>query len=208
MVKDFANLKKYASQNLEITGSSAGKIIFIGDSITEFWRTADLKFFDQNLFINRGISGQTTSQILLRFQNDVVNLMPSTVIILAGINDIAQNNGPISLEKSLNNIVEMVKIAQKNKINVILCSLLPANRFSWRTDILPAKIVVQLNEIIKDYASRNNIIYADFYKEMVDENHGLDKKFGTDGVHPNLNGYKTMEIIILKSIQSLLTNLS
>lgn len=204
-IESFANLKKYASQNIEISQSSEGKIIFIGDSITEFWKTADPIFFTENSFINRGISGETTSQILLRFQDDVINLKPSTVIILAGINDIAENNGPISLEETLNNIVAMVKIAEKNKIQVILCSVLPANRFSWRPDILPAKKVIQLNGMIKEYTSENNIIYADYYTEMVDENDGLQLKLGADGVHPNLIGYKIMEPIILKSIKNILS---
>lgn len=202
-IQSFANLKKYASQNIEISQSSEGKILFIGDSITEFWKTANPFFFTENSFINRGISGETTSQILLRFQDDVINLKPSTVIILAGINDIAENNGPISLEETMNNIVAMVKIAKKNKIQVILCSLLPANRFSWRPDIIPSKKVIQLNGMIKKYTSENDIIYADYYTEMVDENDGLQLKLGSDGVHPNLIGYKIMEPIILKSIKNI-----
>lgn len=198
-----ANLKKYAAQNLEISASSEGKIVFIGDSITEFWKSANPAFFEENSFINRGISGETSSQMLLRFQNDVLNLKPSIVIILAGINDIAENNGPISLEDILKNSISMIELSMKNNCRIILCSVLPANKFSWRPDIFPAQKILQLNEMIKSFAENNNIVFADFYTEMVDENYGLQLKFGADGVHPNLKGYKVMEPIILEAIRKI-----
>lgn len=195
-MKDFANLKKYASDNREITSSSRGNIVFIGDSITEFWKTINPNYFTKNSFINRGISGQTTSQMLLRFQQDVVNLDPSTVVILAGINDIAENNGTISISEILKNIISMVAIAQQNNIKIILCSVLPANKFSWRPELKPAEKVIELNSLIKNYCLQNNLAYVNFYNKMVDENKGLISKFGADGVHPNLLGYQTMESIL------------
>lgn len=203
MSDNFINLNKYAAHNQEIKQSSEGKVLFIGDSITEFWKSANPNFFEENSFINRGISGETSSQILLRFQDDVLNLKPSTVIILAGINDIAENNGPISLNAILQNIISMVELSNKHNIKTILCSVHPANKFSWRPTIFPAQKVIQLNEMIKSYAEKNNIIYVDYYSDMVDENFGLQMKFGADGVHPNLIGYKVMEPIILEAIDKL-----
>lgn len=195
-MKDFANLKKYALDNLEITFNSRGSIVFMGDSITEFWKTLNADYFTINSFINRGISGQTTSQMLLRFQQDVINLKPSTVVILAGINDIAENTGLILTVDIIKNITSMVDIAKKNNIKVILCSVLPANKFSWRSDLKPAEKVIELNSYIKLYCIENKISYVDFYNKMVDENKGLISKFGADGVHPNLLGYQTMESIL------------
>lgn len=201
-MKDFANLKKYSAENHKIEATSEGNIIFMGDSITEFWKQINESFFTDNSFINRGISGQTTSQIALRFQQDVINLKPSIVVILAGVNDIAENNGPISLNEILKNIILMVEIAKKNNIKVILCSVLPANKFSWQLKILPADKIVQLNQLIKEYALKNNIFYVDYYNAMVNENKGLKFELGEDGVHPNLSGYKIMEPIILESINN------
>ena len=204
MAKDFANLKKYSAENHRIEATSSGKIVFMGDSITEFWKQLDESFFTNNSFFNRGISGQTTSQILLRFQQDVINLKPSIVVILAGVNDIAENNGPISVDHIIKNIVLMVELTKKNNIKVLLCSVLPANVFSWQPTKLPADKIIQLNKLIKVYSSKNNIIYVDYYNAMVDENKGLKLELGEDGVHPNLAGYKLMEPIILKSIEQLL----
>lgn len=202
MTRDFANLKKYAAENEKLGFDSVGKIVFMGDSITEFWKTTDESFFTTNSFIDRGISGQTTSQMVVRFSQDVVNLKPSTVVILAGINDIAQNNGPISLEDIMKNIASMAETAKKFNIKVVLCSVLPANKFPWRPEILPAEKVIKLNKLIEDYAFKNKIVYVDYYSKMVDENQGLKSEFGDDGVHPNLAGYKVMEAIILKEITS------
>lgn len=168
-------------------------IIFIGDSITEFWQKESDFFANNSNFINKGISGQTTSQILPRFQNDVIDRKPSTVVILAGINDIAENSGPISLEGIRNNIIEMTKIAKANAIEVILCSVLPANHFNWNHKIKPAEKVIVLNKMIKRYANNNQIPYVDYYIVTVDESNGLKKKYGEDGVHPNLKGYQVME---------------
>ncbi|MBF6642087.1 SGNH/GDSL hydrolase family protein [Flavobacterium sp. J49] len=196
---DWANLKKYEMENKTVKPNGKS-IVFMGDSITEFWKTTSPSFFASNPFIDRGISGQTTSQMVLRFEQDVINLKPNTVVILAGINDIAENTGPMTLEAIFNNIKSMTKSAKANKIKVVLCSVLPANHFYWNTKIMPADKVIALNKMIKDYAQKNKITYVDYYSAMVDSKKGLLHKYGEDGVHPNLEGYKTMESILLKAL--------
>jgi lysophospholipase L1-like esterase len=198
MQNDWAYLEKYASENSQLRKqpNQGNRIVFIGDSITEFWKQYDLDFFSQNEYINRGISSQTTSQILERFQNDVIDLQPKCVIILAGTNDIAENNGPIFIEKIMENIVEMVEKSLKNNSKVVLCSILPANNFYWNPKIQPIEKIKQLNELIEAYCLTKKIIHIDYYSKMVDENFGLDKKYTNDGVHPNLNGYVKMKSIL------------
>lgn len=193
---DWANLAKYQKEN-QATTLSSKSVVFMGDSITEFWKPNDPTFFLENPFINRGISGQTTSQMLHRFPQDVISLKPSTVVILAGINDIAENSGPISLNQILENIKAMVAFANENHIKVILCSVLPANKFDWNPKIKPADKVIELNQMILNYAKQNKITYVDYYSKMVDDNKGLQFQYGEDGVHPNLVGYKMMEGILL-----------
>lgn len=198
MQNDWAYLEKYALDNEHLLKqhNDGNRIVFIGDSITEFWERYDSMFFSQNTYINRGISSQTTSQILERFQNDVIDLQPKSVIILAGINDIAENNGPISTEEIMNNIVSMVEKSLKNKIEVLLCSVLPANNFYWNPKIQPIEKILQLNQMIKACSLAKQIKYVDYYTQMVDEYLGLDKKYTDDGVHPNLEGYLKMKSIL------------
>lgn len=198
MQNDWAYLEKYAIENqlLLKLPNNGNRIVFIGDSITEFWQRYDSVFFTQNKYINRGISSQTTFQIQERFQNDVIDLEPKYVIILAGINDIAENNGPISIEEIMNNIVSMVEKALKNNIEVVLCSILPASDFYWNPKIKPIEKIKQLNVFIEAYCLIEKIKFVDYYTPMVDENFGLDKKFTDDGVHPNLNGYLKMKTIL------------
>ena len=199
MNNDWANLNKYASENQSLT-PNAKSVVFMGDSITEFWKVNDLNFFTENSFIDRGIAGQTTPQMLLRFKQDVINLKPETVVILAGINDIAENTGPITIDQIMENIISMVELAKANNIKVVLCSVLPANNFYWNPKLKPAGKVIELNLLLKKYAKANKISYVDYYNAMVDNEKGLLKKYGEDGVHPNLEGYKVMETLLLKSL--------
>lgn len=204
MKNDWANLKKYDLENKELqSNTSLNRIVFMGDSITEFWKVNDSSFFDKSK-INRGISGQTTSQMVLRFPQDVISLKPEGVIILAGINDIAENTGPISNEGILENIISMTELAKANNIKVVLCSVLPANRFNWNPKISPANRVIELNKMIQSYATKNKIIYVDYYTQMVDDENGLQKRFGEDGVHPNKDGYLVMKSIVIKAIEKIL----
>ncbi|MBY0486421.1 MAG: acylhydrolase [Flavobacteriaceae bacterium] len=196
MNHDWANLNKYALENKNLTPVSKS-VVFMGDSITEFWKVNDGTFFSENAFLDRGISGQTTPQMLLRFRQDVIDLKPSIVVVLAGINDIAENTGPISIEQIMGNIISMTELAKANKIKVVLCSVLPANKFYWNQKMQPADKVIALNEMIKAYATKNKISYVDYYSAMVDDTKGLQVKYGEDGVHPNLDGYKVMKKIIL-----------
>lgn len=200
--EDWPNLKKFAMENQKLTppGNGEKRVVFMGNSITQVWKDSDTTFFKNKLYINRGISGQVTEQMLLRFQPDVVDLKPAVVVILAGINDIAENNGPITIQQIHNNIVSMIKLAQTNNIRVVVCSVLPANNFPWRPAIKPANKVIELNTLLETHCKANNIVYADCYSKMVNKEKGMDKTLAYDGVHPTLAGYKIMEPIVKKAI--------
>ncbi|MGC4039954.1 MAG: SGNH/GDSL hydrolase family protein [Flavobacterium sp.] len=203
---DWPNLQKYAEENKTLMDKQPNtkRVVLMGDSITEFWKPTDAAFFSQTGYIDRGISGQTTPQMLLRFRQDVIDIKADAVVILAGINDIAENTGPIALEDVMGNIISMAELAKANKIKVVLCSVLPANKFWWNHEILPADKVIALNFMIKDYAKKNNITYIEYYSPMVDPEKGLDKKWADDGVHPNLNGYRLMEPLLVKAVEETL----
>ncbi|SFC06009.1 Lysophospholipase L1 [Flexibacter flexilis DSM 6793] len=204
---DWPNLNKYAQENAALKAPTAQeqRVVFMGNSITEFWKRDDPAFFEGRPYFDRGISGQTTSQMLLRFRPDVINLKPKVVVILAGINDIAENTGPISLENVFGNIVSMAELARANNIKVVLSSVLPALDFYWRPGLEPAPKVIKLNAMIKSYCTKNNIPYADYFSAMVDAENGLDKKYTNDAVHPTLAGYKVMEPIVEKAIKKALS---
>ena len=200
--QDFAGFTKYENQNQEIKAKkTTPNSVFLGDSITEGWFSTDPEFFTKNNFVGRGISGQVTSQMLIRFREDVINLKPKRVIILAGTNDIAENQGKISLDKVFGNIVSMAELAKANNIKVILCSALPAFDFPWRKDIQPADKVIALNKMIKDYAIKNKITYIDYHSVLKDDKNGLPKEIAEDGIHPNKLGYEKMEAILMKNLK-------
>ncbi len=203
---DWANLKKYAKDNERLAQPAAGenRVVFMGNSITESWSKIDSGFFINNGFIDRGISGQTSSQMLVRLRQDVINLKPSVVVILAGTNDIAENQGPIALKDVFGNIVSMAQLAEINNIKVILSSVLPAYDFPWRPGLQPAEKIVKLNSMIKNYCGENNIAYLDYYSKMVDERKGLDSKYTNEGVHPTLAGFKIMEPLVQEKINTVL----
>jgi lysophospholipase L1-like esterase len=205
--QDWPNLNKYRDANRKVPPAAAGekRVVYMGDSITEFWMDKDSAFFVSNSYINRGISGQTTGQMLLRFQQDVVRLKPDVVVILAGINDIAQNNGPEKLEDIFGNIVSMAELAKANHIKVVISSVLPAFALPWRPAIDPVPQVAALNELLKAYADKNKITYLDYFTAMADERKGLPVNFSKDGVHPSLAGYKVMEPLAVKAINTALS---
>ena len=204
-LQDWANLNKYQKNNKELKKIiEPNRVVFMGNSITEGWSFFNKNFFIENPFVNRGISGQTTPQMLIRFKSDVVNLSPKSVVILAGINDIAGNTGPISIENSAENIISMAEIALANNISVFICSTLPALDFPWSPGLNPASKVIKLNKILKDYCKKNNLKYVDYYSFMSDENGGLkvpEYTSADDLVHPNKAGYNVMEKIILKALK-------
>ena len=200
------NLNKYKEENsnLGLPKQGENRIVFMGNSITEDWKSLSPNFFLDNNYVNRGIGGETSTQMLLRFRSDVINLKPSAVVILAGINDIAENQGPISIPDIARNIFFMSQLASENNIKVILCSVLPAYDFPWRPGLNPKDKVISLNDLIQKHAQEKSFEYVDYFSSMVDERKGLIKEYGNDEVHPNLEGYRVMESIIQKSINKVL----
>jgi lysophospholipase L1-like esterase len=202
LAQDWPQLSYYQEANkLLKTSEKPIEAVFFGDSITEGWPQFNPSFFDLNNFVGRGIGGQTTPQLLLRFRQDVLGLRPKKVIFLAGINDIAENTGPISIEAIMGNIKGMTEMAKANEVEMVLCAVLPANSFPWRPSIIPTRKVIKLNQMIKAYAHENNLIYIDYYTHMVDDEQGLISTLGYDTVHPNKAGYALMEKVLLKSLQ-------
>ena len=195
---DWAQHDRYAADNDSITARP--KAVFMGNSITDNWAKFHPEFFKNNDFIGRGISGQVTSQMLCRFQSDVIALRPKIVVIMAGTNDIAQNNGYIAHEHILQNIQSMCELAKQNKIRPVLCSCLPAAAFKWRPEMKPAEDIKRLNQMIKAYAKANKIKYIDYYSALVDERGGLPEEYAADGVHPNNDCYQIMEQILLRNL--------
>ena len=195
--RDWANFNRYNQANETVQAKP--RAVFMGDSITDNWFRMDSDFFNDNNLVGRGISGQTTSHMLVRFRRDVIDHSPKYVVILAGINDIALNNGYIALENILGNINSMCEIARANKIKPVICSVLPADRIGWRPAVeKPAEEVLKLNEMLKAYAKSEKIQYVDYHSALKDENNGLPAKYASDGVHPNTDCYKIMEQIILQ----------
>lgn len=204
-VLDFGYLNKYKTENALIPAPALEekRIVFFGDSITQGWKTIHPDFFVGKPYINRGINGQTTSQMLLRFRQDVIDLKPKIVVILAGTNDIAGNTGPTTLEAILENLISMCELSNANNIKAVLCSILPATDYSWKRKIRPADKIAALNEMIQKYATANNIPYVDYYSAMVDEREGLKAIYSEDGLHPNIKGYLVMEPIVETIISNL-----
>jgi lysophospholipase L1-like esterase len=189
---DWPWLGKFKEADLALGAPAAGenRVVFMGDSITQGWHL-DVSFPGKP-YVNRGISGQTSPQMVLRFRQDVIDLMPKVVVILAGTNDIAENTGPITLEESEGNLMTMAELATANHIRVVLCSVLPAFDFSWSPGKTPALKIDALNAWIKAYAAEKGYVYVDYHTAMKDERDGLPKKLSDDGVHPNAIGYAIM----------------
>jgi lysophospholipase L1-like esterase len=207
VAQDWANLGKYESENKMVQPKKSGekRVVLMGDSITEFWLKIQPDFFSNKpYYIGRGISGQTTPQMLVRFRQDVIELQADVVVILAGVNDIAGNTGPTTNEKIVGNIISMIELARANGIKVILCSVLPAANFNWRPNDKAAETIIQLNQLIQSYAKQQHIPYVDYHTAMADAKNGLPKEFSEDGVHPNLKGYQTMSPLLEKAINEVL----
>ena len=200
--QDWANLERFREDNAKLAAPRTcdDRVVFMGNSITQGWIDMIPEFFAGRHYINRGIGGQTTPQMLIRFRQDVIHLRPKVVVILAGINDIAGNTGPSSLEMIEDNLHSMTELAQANGIEVVLCSVLPALDFPWRPGMDPAGKVVELNKRIEAYASKKGAVYCDYFTTMVDERNGLPAELSDDGVHPNEAGYAIMEPLVEKAI--------
>ena len=205
------SIDRYLSENEELGAPRIGeeRVVLMGNSITEMWPKIRPAFFEQWGYICRGVSGQTTPQMLIRFRTDVINLKPKVVVILAGINDIAQNTGYIPIKLIAENTMSMAELARQHKIEVIICSVLPAIDFPWRIGLKPADKVIALNALLKTYAVDNDFTYLDYHSFMKDEENGLkvpDYTSRDDLVHPNENGYKVMESLLVPAVEKLLTH--
>ena len=197
---DWANFGRYEKADAAVTARP--KAVLLGDSITDGWYAHDQEFFSANGFVGRGISGQVTAQMLVRFRRDVIDLKPKYVVILAGINDIARNDGYISIENTFGNLVSMCELARANKIKPVLCTLLPSYRFPWRPAIKDVREQVEsLNSMIREYARRNRIKLVDYAPLLADGEGNTRKDLSGDSVHPNLDGYKIMEEALLKVLK-------
>lgn len=204
--QDMWGFSRYSEANGKIEKPAPGekRVVFMGNSITDGWSDARPGFFKGKPYINRGIAGQTTPQMLVRFRADVINLKPAVVVILAGTNDIAENMGPSKLEWIENNILSMVQLAQANGIKVVLCSVLPAFDYPWKPGLKPAEKIVALNKLLKADAEKYGLVWVDYFSPMADERNGLKASLSGDGVHPNEAGYSVMEPLVSAAIQKAL----
>ena len=191
---DWANLRRFRDSNAALPTPKPGenRVVFMGNSITEGWVRYFPSQFAGKPYVNRGISGQTTPQMLVRFRQDVVSLRPKVVVILAGTNDIAGNTGPSTLEMIEDNLADMTEIANANDIRVVLCSVLPVYDYPWRPGLQPAPKIVALNAWMRRYADSTQNVYVDYHSAMRDDRNGMRAGLASDGVHPNEEGYKIM----------------
>lgn len=201
--QDWANLAKYKAVNEKLLTlpTDENRVVFMGNSITEGWTKS---FFENPSYINRGIGGQTTPQMLVRFRQDVIQLNPKVVLILAGTNDIAGNTGPMTLEEIRDNILSMVELAEANGICPIVCSVLPAYDYPWRPGLAPNIKIPKLNSMLKNIAEEKGVQYLDYFAAMADDRNGLPSELTTDEVHLTKEGYAIMEKLVEQTIKKVL----
>jgi lysophospholipase L1-like esterase len=204
---DYANFSRYRVANAQLAAPAPGerRVVFMGNSITEGWVRHFPTMFAGKPYIGRGIGGQTTPQMLVRFHADVVALKPAVVVILGGTNDIAGNTGPSTLEMIEDNLMAMTEVAQANGIRVVLSSVLPVFDYPWKRGLTPAPKIVALNTWMKSYAARVGAVYLDYHTAMRDDRDGLRAELGDDGVHPNEAGYRIMAGLVESAIADALS---
>lgn len=204
--QDWPNLGRFQADNAKLGKPAKGekRVVFIGNSITEQWIGTDPDFFSSHGYINRGIGGQTTPQMLVRFRQDVISLEPKVVVILGGTNDIAGNTGPSTLEMIEDNLASMAELASENHIRVILSSVMPVYDYPWKPGLEPAGKIVRLNSWIKSYCRKKHFIYLDYFSALADERNGMKSSLTVDGVHANKSGYKVMEPLVEAAIKKAL----
>jgi len=204
--QDWPDLNRYRDDNarLGLPAANETRVVFMGNSITEGWSNFLPEYFSAKSYINRGISGQTTPQMLVRFRADVIDLQPKAVVILAGTNDIAGNTGPATIKMIADNIISMAELARENNILVVISSVLPVYDYSWKPGLEPVPKISKLNEIIKNYAIKHGHTYLDYYAAMVDDRKGLHEEYTSDGVHPNKAGYEVMATLAEQAIANTL----
>lgn len=200
---EFAGLARYRDENAKLVPDS-GRVVFMGNSITEGWAPHFATLFAGRPYIGRGISGQTTAQMLLRFRQDVIELAPAAVVILAGTNDIAGNTGPATLDEIRDNIASMGDLARANGIRVVICSVLPVFDYPWKPGLEPAGKIMQLNAWLKQYADAHGAVYVDLHGAMQDERHGMKAEYTYDGVHASEAGYRVMSTLVERGITAAL----
>lgn len=198
--QDFGGFCKYEKANAALKPATQNRVVYLGDSITEGWKNG-IPGIDPTDTINRGYSGQTTSQMLVRFRADVINLKPKILHFMASTNDLAGNTGPTSLEKIKNNIRTMTELAQMHGIRVVIGSVLPAKVFSWRPGMKPAEDIRALNVWLKAYTEKSGHTYVDYYKVLVDSEGGLPSEYAQDGVHPTPASYEVMRTLAEAAIR-------
>jgi lysophospholipase L1-like esterase len=207
ILQDWPNLTRYHNDNAQLAPPADGenRVVFMGDSITDGWGRQYGQFFPGKPYVNRGISGQTTPQMLIRFRPDVIALKPKVVVFLAGTNDIAGNTGPMTLEAIEDNFVSMAELAQANSIKVVLSSVMPVcDYIKPQTERRPPEKIIALNVWIKDYAAKNGFVYLDYYSAMLDDKQMFRKELTYDGLHPNDAGYEVMGPLAEKAIAAAL----
>ena len=206
--EDWANLGRYRAENEGLSPAKNGekRVVFFGDSITDGWGRSVGEFFPGKPYVNRGISGQTTPQMLLRFQQDVVHLHPAAVVILAGTNDIAGNTGPTTNQMIEDNFTSMTDIAKQSGIKVVMASILPAYSYPWKPSIQPVERIRQLNLWLKGFCAQHGCVYLDYYTAMADEKGAMRPGLASDGVHPTAQGYAVMAPLAEKAIAHVLAH--
>lgn len=191
---DPADLQRCRAANAKLAGPAPGenRVVFMGDSITDTWGRSFDKYFPGKPYIGRGITSETTQQMLVRFRPDVIALQPKVVVILAGTNDIAGNTGRSTPEMIQDNLISMIDLAEFNHIKVVLVSVLPASDYWWSRGMEPAEKIVALNAWMKAYAAKRGLVYVDCHTQLSDAQHGLKPEYSPDGVHPSPAGYAAM----------------
>ena len=203
---DWAGFNRYADANKEV--KERPLVIFMGDSITDFWGQYRPDFFTEHNYLCRGIGAQTVEHMLARFHADVIDLHPRAVVILAGINNIAGNNGTIAFENVVGCIASMCEAARANGIIPVISSILPCDRFFWNPEAKPAQDVIRLNGMLKEYAAKSGIAYVDYHSQMGQPDGSLPTAYSEDGCHPTVAGYEKMEEIIVPEIQRILATVA
>jgi lysophospholipase L1-like esterase len=198
---DFGGMNRYKAANAKLEAAPEDRVVFLGNSITDAWAVVDTAFFANNNFVGRGISGQTSPQLLVRFRQDVINLQPKTVIIHIGTNDIAENTGPYDQALTLGNIESMVDLAEKNGIEAVIASVLPATQFSWRPKLGDRSgEIVALNEKLQAMAKARGLKYIDYHAALKNDANGMDVDLAKDGVHPTMKAYGIMAKLALEAL--------
>ncbi|MCI0387975.1 MAG: SGNH/GDSL hydrolase family protein [Acidobacteria bacterium] len=205
-LQDWPQLNRYRDANAKVppAAKNENRVVFFGDSITDGWTLAE--YFPEKPYINRGISGQTTAQMLIRFRPDVIALKPKVVVILAGTNDIAGNTGPMTIEMIEDNYISMAELARANGIKVVFASVLPIHDYGKTkvSERRPPEQILKLNQWLKNYCTVNGHVYLDYFSRMVDDKGMLKAELANDGLHPNAEGYKVMDPLAEGAIQQAL----